>query len=105
MSERLALGGDRAQRATFPDYCDRARWIVDAKVPAHADSWLSTNEEAAGRRDSEREYLGRGDWKKLKKRMSVLPAKTAFLATPDFSKVAAPRKALRAFVALSLIHI
>lgn len=25
MSERLALGGDRAQRATFPDYCDRAR--------------------------------------------------------------------------------
>ena len=33
MSERLALGGDRAQRATFPDYCDRARWIADAKVP------------------------------------------------------------------------
>jgi transcription-repair coupling factor (superfamily II helicase) len=99
MSERLALGGDRAQRATFPDYCDRARWIADAKVPAHADSWLSTIEEAAGRRDSEREYLGRGDWKKLKKRMSVLPAKAAFGATPDFSKVAAPRKALRAFVA------
>ena len=64
MSERLALGGERGQRATFPDYCDRARWIVDAKVPGHADSWLSTIEEAAGRRDSEREYLGRGDWKK-----------------------------------------
>src|SRR6478735_6378956 len=31
--------------------------------------------------------------------MSVLPAKAAFVATPDFSKVAAPRKALRAFVA------
>ena len=99
MSERLALGGNRAQRATFLDYCDRARWIADAKVPVHADSWLSTIEEAAGRRDSEREYLGRGDWKKLKKRMSVLPAKAAFVATPDFSKVAAPRKALRAFVA------
>jgi transcription-repair coupling factor (superfamily II helicase) len=99
MSERLALGGDRVQRATFPDYCDRARWIADAKVLAHADSWLSTIEEAAGRRDSEREYLGRGDWNKLKKRMSVLPAKAAFVATPDFSKVAAPRKALRAFVA------
>src|SRR6185503_818724 len=27
------------------------------------------------------------------------PAKAAFVATPDFSKVAAPRKALRAFVA------
>jgi len=99
MSERLALGGSRARRAAFPDYCARARWIADAKVPAHADSWLRTIEEAAGRRDSEREYLGRGDWKKLKKRISVLPAKAAFGATPDFSKVAAPRKALRVFVA------
>jgi transcription-repair coupling factor (superfamily II helicase) len=99
MSERLALGGNRTQRATFLDYCGRARWIADAKVPVHADSWLSTIEEAAGRRDSEREYLGRGDWKKLKKRMSVLLAKAAFVATPDFSKVAASRKALRAYVA------
>ena len=99
MSERLASGGSRALRATFPDYCDRARWIADAKVPVHADGWLSTIEEAAGRRDSEREYLGRGDWKKLKKRMSVLPSKAAFVATPDFSKVGAPRKALRAFIA------
>jgi transcription-repair coupling factor (superfamily II helicase) len=63
MSERLALGGSRALRATFLDYCGRARWIADAKVPVHADNWLSTIEEAAGRRDSEREYLGRGDWK------------------------------------------
>ena len=76
-----------------------ARWIADAKVPAHADSWLSTIEEAAGRRDPEREYLGRGDWKKLKKRISVLPAKATFAATPDFSRITAPRKALRAFVA------
>src|SRR5258708_15279446 len=99
MGEGLGLGGNRAPRGTFPEYCDRARWIVDEKVRAHADIWLSTIEEAAGRRDSEREYLGRGDWKKLKKRMSVLPAKKAFVATPDFSKVAVPRKALRAFVA------
>jgi transcription-repair coupling factor (superfamily II helicase) len=99
MSDRLVLSGNRAQRAIFPDYCDQARWIADAQVPAHADSWLSTIEEAAGRRDSEREYLGRGEWKKLQKRMSVLPAKAAFAATPDFSKVAAPRKALRAYVA------
>jgi transcription-repair coupling factor (superfamily II helicase) len=98
MSERLALGGNRAQRATLADYCGQARWIADAKVPAHADAWLSTIEEASGRRDSEREYLGRGDWKKLKKRISVLPAKAAFAATPDFSKVAASRKALRAYV-------
>jgi transcription-repair coupling factor (superfamily II helicase) len=99
MSERLALERSRAQRATFPDYCDKARWIADAKVLAQADSWLTTIEEAAGRKDSEREYLGRGDWQKLKKRMSVLPAKSGFAATPDFSKIAAPKKALRSFVA------
>ena len=63
MSERLALGGKRGERATLPDYCDRARWIADAGVPGHADSWLSTIEEAAGRKEVEREYLGRGDWK------------------------------------------
>ena len=70
MSERLALEGKRGQRATLPDYCERARWIADAGVPGHADSWLSTIEEAAGRKEAEREYLGRGDWKKLAKRMS-----------------------------------
>ena len=99
MSERLALEGKRGQRATLPDYCGRARWIADAGVPGHADSWLSTIEEAAGRKEVEREYLGRGDWKKLAKRMSVLPRKAAFTPTPDFSKMAAPRKALRAFIA------
>jgi transcription-repair coupling factor (superfamily II helicase) len=97
MSERLALGGK--QRATLSDYCDRARWIADAGVPGHAESWLSTIEEAAGRREAEREYLGRGDWKRLAKRMSVLPRKVGFRATPDFSKIASPKKALRAFVA------
>jgi len=98
MSERLALGGKRGQRATLSDYCDRTRWIADAAIPVHADSWLSMIEEAAGRKEAEREYLGRGDWKKLAKRMTVLPRKAGFTAAPDFSKVAAPRKALRAFV-------
>src|ERR1700743_349336 len=99
MSERLTLRGKRGERATLSDYSGRARWIVDAGVPAHAESWLSTIEEAAGRKETEREYLGRGDWKRLAKRMSVLPRKAAFTATPDFSKVASPRKAPRGFVA------
>jgi transcription-repair coupling factor (superfamily II helicase) len=99
MSERLALGGKRGQRASLSDYCERARWIADAGVPAHADGWLGTIEEAAGRREIEREYLARTDWKKLTKRISVLPRKAAFTATPDISKLASPRKALRAFIA------
>jgi transcription-repair coupling factor (superfamily II helicase) len=99
MFERLALEGKRGQRATLPDYCGRARWIADAGIPGHADGWLSTIEEAAGQKEVEREYLGRGEWKKLAKRMSMLPRKAGFAPTPDFSKMAAPRKALRAFVA------
>ncbi|QDP25292.1 DEAD/DEAH box helicase [Bradyrhizobium cosmicum] len=99
MSERIAFGNKRGQRATLPDYCSRARWIADAGVLAHAESWLGTIEEAAGRRDAERDYLGQADWKRLKKRMSVLPQKSAFTPTPDFSKAASPRKILRAFVA------
>jgi transcription-repair coupling factor (superfamily II helicase) len=98
MSERVALGGKRGSRATLSDYCDRAQWIADAGVASHAESWLSTIEEAAGRKEVEREYLGRGDWKKLAKRMSVLPRKATFTNTPDFSKMASPRKALRAFI-------
>lgn len=61
MSERIALGGKRAQRAALPDYCPRARWIADAGVAGHADSWLSTIKEAAGRREADREYFGPGD--------------------------------------------
>ncbi|WP_441239260.1 DEAD/DEAH box helicase [Bradyrhizobium sp. 930_D9_N1_4] len=99
MSEQIAFGGKRGARATLPDYCDRARWIVDAGVPGHADSWMGTIEEAAGRRDAEREYLGRDEWKRLKKRMSVLPQKSPFTPTPDFSKAASPRKILRGFIA------
>jgi transcription-repair coupling factor (superfamily II helicase) len=96
--ERLALEGKRGRRATLPDYCVRARWIADAAISGHADGWLSTIEEAAGQKEVEREYLGRGEWKKLAKRMSMLPRKAGFAPTPDFSKMAAPRKALRAFV-------
>jgi transcription-repair coupling factor (superfamily II helicase) len=99
MSERFGLGGKRGERATLSDYCDGARWIVDAGIPGHAESWLATIEEAAGRKEVEREYLGRSNWKRLAKRMSVLPRKAAFTATPDFSKLASPRKALRTFVA------
>ncbi|WP_456734354.1 DEAD/DEAH box helicase [Bradyrhizobium sp. USDA 3364] len=99
MSEQIALGGKRAQRAALPDYCQRARWIADAGVSGHADSWLNTIKEAAGRREAEREYFGSAEWKRLTKQMSVLPRKAAFTATPDFSKVASSRKALRAFVA------
>ena len=82
MSERIALGGKRAQRAVLPDYCERARWIADAGVSGHADSWLSTIKEAAGRRETEREYFAPADWKRLTKRMSVLPRKAAFTFGP-----------------------
>jgi transcription-repair coupling factor (superfamily II helicase) len=98
MSERLALQGKRGERATLLDYCDRARWIADAGIAGHAESWLNTIEEAAGRKEVEREYLSQGDWKKLAMRMSVLPRKGAFTGTPDFSMMASPRKALRAFI-------
>jgi Transposase DDE domain len=40
----------------------------------------------------------RRDWKRQAKRMKVLSHKAAFRPTPDFSKVASPRKELRAFV-------
>ncbi|WWP83127.1 DEAD/DEAH box helicase [Bradyrhizobium sp. 26S5] len=98
MSERLAFSDKRGRRATFLDYCKKARWVSDAGVPAHADSWLSTIAEAASRKEAEREYLGRSEWKGLAKRISVLPARASFRATPDFSKSPSPRKALRAFI-------
>src|SRR5581483_9988505 len=81
------------------DYCTRARWIADADARAHAESWLDRIEEAAGRKATERDYIGRGEWKKLAKRIGVLPRKVTFKATPDFSKLPSPRKALRAFIA------
>ena len=93
MFERLALEGKRGQRATLPDYCGRARWIADAGIPGHADGWLSTIEEAAGQKEVEREYLGRGEWKKLAKRMSMLPRKAGF-ARPPISRRWRTEKAL-----------
>ncbi|OAF18639.1 DEAD/DEAH box helicase [Bradyrhizobium neotropicale] len=98
MSERITLGNGRGKRSTLFDYCGPAKWIADAGVPAHADNWLSTIEEAAGRADRERAYLGRREWKDATKRMDVLPRQAPFRTVPDFSKAASPRKALRAFV-------
>lgn len=98
MSERLAMSGARAKRATLFDYCGKAKWIADAGVGVHADAWLSTIEEAAGRADREREYLGRSDWKQATRGMKVLPRNAPFQPTPEFSKLTSARKALRAFV-------
>ncbi len=98
MSEELAFGNKRGKRASFFDYCGKAKWIADAAVPAHADSWLGTIADAAGRADAEREYLGKREWQNATKRMVKLAAKATFRATPDFSKHASARKALRLFV-------
>jgi transcription-repair coupling factor (superfamily II helicase) len=98
MSERLAFAGARAKRATLFDYCGRAKWIADAGVPLHADGWLDTIEEAAGRAEREREYLGPRDWKLATRGMKVLPRTAPFQPTPEFSKLTSSRKALRAFV-------
>lgn len=98
MSERTAMSGARAKRATLFDYCGKAKWIADAGVSVHADAWLSTIEEAAGRADREREYLGRPDWKQATRGMKVLPRTAPFQPTPEFSKLTSARKALRAYV-------
>src|SRR3954470_7333495 len=98
MSERLANAENRRGRATLPDYCARARWIADAGAPGRAESWLNTINEAASRKEVERDYLAHADWKRLAKRMTVLPRRAPFAPTPEFSKTTAPRKALRTFV-------
>lgn len=98
MSERIAMSGARARRATLFDYCGKAKWIADAGVAVHADAWLNTIEEAAGRADRERGYLGRSDWKQATRGMKVLPRNAPFQPTPEFSKLTSARKALRAFV-------
>jgi transcription-repair coupling factor (superfamily II helicase) len=98
MSERLVFGNKLGRRSTVFDYCGQAKWIADAGVSAHADNWLNTIEEASGRTEAEREYLGRRDWNRGTKHMKTLSQKAPFTPTPDFSKVASPRKAIRAFV-------
>jgi len=98
MSERLALAEQGRKRSSLFAYCTRAKWIADAAVPAHAASWLSTIEEAAGKAERERDYLTRRDWSQGAKAMTVLSGAAPYRATPDFYKLASPRKALRAFV-------
>jgi transcription-repair coupling factor (superfamily II helicase) len=98
MSERLGFAGHGRKRSSLLDYCASAKWIADAAVPGHASAWLSTIEEAAGRSEGNREYLARRDWEQGAKHLTVLPRDAPYRGTPDFSKVAAPRKALRAFV-------
>ncbi|WP_369725605.1 DEAD/DEAH box helicase [Bradyrhizobium sp. LLZ17] len=98
MSERLGFAAKGGKRATLFDYCGRAKWLADAGVPSHADGWLSTIEDAAGRVEREREYLGARDWKQASKGMKVLPRNARFQAIPEFSKLTSSRKAFRAFV-------
>ena len=98
MSERLGFAAKGGKRATLFDYCGRAKWLADAGVPSHADGWLSTIEDAAGRVEREREYLGPRDWKQASKGMKVLPRNAPFQAIPEFSKLTSSRKAFRAFV-------
>ena len=98
MSERLGLAGKGGKRASLFDYCGRAKWIADAGVPAHAEGWLDTIEEAAPRAEREREYLGRRDWKQLSRGMKLLPRTSSFQTIPEFSKLTSTRKALRGFV-------
>jgi transcription-repair coupling factor (superfamily II helicase) len=98
MSERLASAGRGRKSANLFDYCKQAEWIADAGVPRHADVWLDTIEEAAASAEREREYLTRRDWKQGTKQLSVLPLAAPYRATPEFSRGASPRKALRAFV-------
>jgi transcription-repair coupling factor (superfamily II helicase) len=69
-----------------------------AEVPANAEGWLSKIEETASPADRDREYLSRREWSLVTKRMSVLPLKAPYHPTPDFSKLASPGKALRAYV-------
>ena len=98
MSERLGFAGKRGKRATLFDYFGPAKLMADARVPSHAESWLGTIDDAAGRAEREREYLTRLDWKQVTRSMKVLPEKAPFQPTPDFSKLTSSRKALRAFV-------
>jgi transcription-repair coupling factor (superfamily II helicase) len=101
MSERLAFANQSRKTSSLFDYCARAKWSADAAAPAHAAVWLGTIEEAAARAERDREYLTRRDWEQGAKRMTVLPRDASYRETPDFSKLAAPRKALRSFVSES----
>jgi transcription-repair coupling factor (superfamily II helicase) len=98
MSERLAFAKQGSKRSSLFGYCANAKWMADAAAPAHAMAWLATIEDAAVRAERERAYLTKRDWEQGAKQITVLPRDAAYRQTPDFSKLAAPRKALRAFV-------
>ena len=99
MSERVAFDRKGHRRALLTDYCGRAHWIADFEVPARADSWLNTIEQAVGLKEAEHEYMGRAEWNKVFKQVTLLPCQAAYEATPDFCKSGTPGKDLRSFVA------
>ncbi len=99
MSERVAFDRKGHRRALLTDYCGRAHWIADFEVPARADSWLNTIEQAVGLKEAEHEYMGRAEWNKVLKQVTLLPCQAAYEATPDFCKSGTPGKDLRSFVA------
>jgi transcription-repair coupling factor (superfamily II helicase) len=99
MSERVAFDRKGHRRALLTDYCGSAHWIADFEVPARADSWLNTIEQAVGLKEAEHEYMGRAEWNKVLKQVTLLPCQAAYEATPDFCKSGTPGKDLRSFVA------
>ncbi|BAM86842.1 putative transcription repair coupling factor [Bradyrhizobium oligotrophicum S58] len=98
MSERLALKERARNRSDLFEYCARAKWIADADVPKHADTWLSTIEDAAPRAERDRAYVSRREWDQAAKRIALLSPTAPYRSTPEFFKEATPRKALRAFI-------
>ena len=98
MSERLAFKDRARKRSSLFDYCSRAKWIADSAVPRHADTWLSTIEDAAARGERDRAYLSRREWDQAAKKITLLAPTVPFRATPEFYKASSPRKALRAFI-------
>lgn len=99
MSERLAFNRKGHRRAFLTDYCGSAHWIADFEVPARADSWLNTIEQALGPKDVEHEYMSKALWNRALKQITLLPRKAAYEATPDFCRSGTPGKDLRSFVA------
>ena len=99
MSERLAFDGAGHRHALLTDYCGSAHWIADSEVPARADSWLNSIDQAVGPKEAEREYMGKAEWNEVLKRVTLLPRKAAYEATPEFCRSGTPGKDLRSFVA------
>ncbi len=98
MSERLAFNERARNRSNLFEYCARAKWIADTAAPKHANTWLSTIEDAAARAERDRACLSRREWSQAAKRIALLPPTAPYRATPEFFRQTAPRKALRAFI-------